>query len=326
MSGWVDGTRMRRMLQMLTDSISAHPSFPSHPCSTPPRPRRRYTKWLTPAVLFCLLLAGCATQEGDPVISPDTARRELFLRGYSYKPEVFLDAAKDGDTVGVKLFLIAGMSPEVRNDAGETPLLLAARYDHAQAERALLTRGADVNARDKRGFTPLMRAVLNGSAEAVKTVMEFKPDLDAQTTDPDPDTSGSTALMYAVAKNRKEVVDMLLDAGAGINESDVTVGSALTWAAAYDREDLVADLLDRGADPNVVNNVGGTPLIVATSKGNPRIAQMLLDHGADLRARMKDGKNALQVAKEARRPEVLKVLQDAAAKKTTGAGESGQSK
>jgi ankyrin repeat protein len=261
-------------------------------------------------------MVGCAAGGDDEnAIGPDTARRELFLRGYSYKPEVFLDAAKDGDTVGVKLFLIAGTSPEARNDAGETPLLLASRYDHAQAARALLVRGADVNARDKRGFTPLMRAVLNGSVETVKTVLEFKPDLNAQTTDPDPNTSGSTALMYAVAKNRKEVVDRLLDAGADINESDVTVGSALTWAAYYDREDLVADLLERGADPNVVNSVGGTPLIVAATKGSTRIVRQLLEHGADPEAKSKDGKNALQWAKDVHRADVAKVLQDAVAAK-----------
>ena len=273
------------------------------------------TRSLPLAVLFCLLMAGCAAGGGESTTSPDTARRELFLHGYSYKPEVFLDGAKDGDVVGVKLFLIAGMSPEVRNDAGETPLLLASRYDHAQAARALLEGGADVNARDKRGFTPLMRAVLNGSVETVQTLMAFKPDLNAQTTDPDPDTSGSTALMYAVAKDRKEVVDMLLDAGADINESDVYVGSALTWAAYYDREDLVADLLDRGADPNVLNNVGGTPLIVAATKGSTRIVQMLLDHGADPGTKSKDGKNALGWAQAARRADVAKVLQDAAAAK-----------
>jgi ankyrin repeat protein len=284
------------------------------------------TRSLTLAVLFCLLLAGCARGGGDPVISPDTARRELFLRGYDYKPAVFLDAAKDGDTLGVKLFLIAGMSPEVRNDAGETPLLLAARYDHAQAARALLERGADVNARDKRGFTPLMRAVLNGSMETVQTITEFKPDLNAQTTDPDPNTSGSTALMYAVAKDRKDVLDMLLDAGADINESDVVVGPALTWAAAYDREEIAADLLERGADANVVNNVGGTPLIVAASKGNPRLVRMLLDHGADPLWKMKDGKNALQVAQETRRADALKVLQEAVAAKKKRPGEGAQTK
>ncbi|MDQ3805897.1 MAG: hypothetical protein M3416_18960, partial [Acidobacteriota bacterium] len=64
---------------------------------------------------FCLLvlLAGCGARGGgERRISPDTARRELFLRGQSYKPEVFLDRAGDGDHIAVRLFLIAGMSPE----------------------------------------------------------------------------------------------------------------------------------------------------------------------------------------------------------------------
>src|SRR5204863_2292060 len=110
---------------------------------------------------FCLLLFAfigfaCSGERGERQIDPDTARRELFLRGYSYKEDVFLDSAKDGDIVGVKLFLYAGMSPEVKNQDGETPLLLAARSDHASAARALLERGADPNAKDRKGVTPLM--------------------------------------------------------------------------------------------------------------------------------------------------------------------------
>ena len=110
---------------------------------------------------FCLLpfaFADFACSSGGGVerqIDPDTARRELFLRGYSYKEEVFLDSAKDGDVIGVKLFLYAGMSPEVKNQDGETPLLLAARNDHASAVRALLDHGADPNAKDKDGKTAL---------------------------------------------------------------------------------------------------------------------------------------------------------------------------
>src|ERR1051325_10844735 len=66
--------------------------------------------------LYCLLLTACcllfSACDGrrDRDIGPDTARRELFLRGYAYREPDFLDAAKDGREVGVKLFLIAGMS------------------------------------------------------------------------------------------------------------------------------------------------------------------------------------------------------------------------
>src|SRR5215208_4424086 len=89
-------------------------------------------------LIFALCLSSSAlacgeSQRRDRDIGPDTARRELFLRGYAYKEPDFLNAAKEGREVGVKLFLIAGMSPEVRNEEGETPLLLASSFDHAKA-------------------------------------------------------------------------------------------------------------------------------------------------------------------------------------------------
>jgi ankyrin repeat protein len=264
---------------------------------------------------FCLPLASCGVGGGDRDIGPDTARREIYLRGYAYKEEDFLNAAKEGQEVGVKLFVIAGMSPEVQNAEGETPLLLAARYDRAKVARALLAGGADVNGRDRRGFSPLMRAVLSGSVETVKTILEFKPDLGAQTTDPE--TKGSTALMYAVSKNRGEVVRMLLDAGADVNQLDEQVGTALMWAVYYDYEDLAAELLARGADPNIANGGGGTPLMTAALKGNSRLVRLLLERGADPAAKDNTGKTALAHAASGRREEAQKILREAGAKKKT---------
>ena len=269
------------------------------------------------AVLLLLPFALACDSDGrsaEPRISPDTARRELFLRGYSYREDVFLDSAKDGEPVGVKLFVLAGMSPEIRNEQGETPLLLTARFDRAKAARALLEAGADVNARDRLGVTPLMRAVLNASVETVKTYVEFKPNLNAKTTDPE--APGSTALMYAVAKNRPEVVDLLLDAGADVNLSDAVFGTALTWAAYYNRDDIAARLLERGADPNFVNPEGDTALMFAAARGSTRLVQSLLEHGADAAAKNREGKTVLKWAEG--RPEVVKLIQDAATAKKKG--------
>jgi ankyrin repeat protein len=263
---------------------------------------------------LCLFTFASACDSGpdeQPQISPDTARRELFLRGYSYKEDVFQGCAKEGEAVCVKLFAVAGMSPEIRNEQSETPLLLAARFDRAKAARALLESGADVNARDRLGVTPLMRAVLNGSVDTVKTLLEFKPDLSAQTTDPE--APGSTALMYAVAKNRRDVAELLLGAGADVNQSDGVFGPALAWAAYYNHEEVAALLLDRGADPNAGNRDGDTPLMYAAARGGSPLVQLLVDRGADPSAKNKDGKTVLKWAEG--RPEVVKMIRDAAAAK-----------
>ena len=276
------------------------------------RVKRLATRSLPFAVLLTLAFAACDTGPTvEPKISPDTARRELFLRGYSYKPEVFLNCAKEGEAVCVKLFTIAGTSTEVRNEEGETALFLTARGDRAKAARALLEAGANVNARDRVGVTPLMRAVMKGSAETVKTFLDFKPDLGAQTTDPE--APGSTALMFAVYKNNPEVVKLLLDAGADINQSDNVFGAALAWAAYYNREDIAALLLERGADPNVVNRDGDTAVMFAAARGSLRLVQTMLDRGADPTAKNNKGKTVLKWAEG--RPEVVKLIQDAIAAK-----------
>jgi hypothetical protein len=57
---------------------------------------------------FCLLPSGCGPRsrgDANRRLSPDTARRELFLRGLSYQPEVFIDRAGDGDHVAVRRIL-----------------------------------------------------------------------------------------------------------------------------------------------------------------------------------------------------------------------------
>ncbi len=88
----------------------------------------------------CCLLVSCRDTRDERLIHPDTARRELFLRGHVYKEEDFLTSAEEGDVTAVKLFLIAGMKPEVRNADAETPLMLAAKNGHVKAAQALLDR------------------------------------------------------------------------------------------------------------------------------------------------------------------------------------------
>src|SRR3712207_4065494 len=49
---------------------------------------------------FCLLFAACGDGRRDREIGPDTARRELFLRGYAYKEPDFLNARSEERRVG----------------------------------------------------------------------------------------------------------------------------------------------------------------------------------------------------------------------------------
>jgi hypothetical protein len=111
-------------------------------------------------------------------------------------------------------FLHTGADVNGRDDAGSTPLMLAASGGNAQAMRLLTEAGADVNARDDRkGMTPLMclvaalhpvRVYLSGS----KLLLDAGADPNIRAND------GTTALDWAMDGRPMKLVEFLRQAGA----------------------------------------------------------------------------------------------------------------
>jgi len=85
------------------------------------------------------------------------------------------EAVNKGDVEAAKRLLEAGIDPNARNAAGETPLHIIAEFGGRRAEevvKLLLEAGSDVNARDSLGMTPLHRAALVGSADSQAVALE----------------------------------------------------------------------------------------------------------------------------------------------------------
>ena len=90
----------------------------------------------------------------------------------------------------------------------------------------------------------------------------------------------TTPLLKAVCGGHREIVKVLLDAGADPNKGDVTRYGPLHYAAGVGNGGIVRALLDGGADPNKTSFGGYTPLDPAIHFGNDYVAKMLLDRGA----------------------------------------------
>ena len=140
---------------------------------------------------------------------------------------------------------------------GNTELMIAATAGEIDTVRALIAKGANVNA--KNAF-------------------------------------GSTALMGAAAGDHREVVQLLVENGASVNSTNRNGSTALMFAARNGYIEVVDFLASKGATLNTPDALGQTPLMYAVQGGQTEVAQFLLKKGADTKARTRDGQTALTLA------------------------------
>lgn len=198
-----------------------------------------------------------------------------------------LDAARDGDAREVRRLLEAGADVEatietetpkaeapeefeLNEDAGATPLILAATHGHAATVALLVEHGANVDARDASDFTALDRAAFAGHLDVIARLLADGARVPA----------GSHAVAWAARQGNRGVVQALLDAGGDPNVRLPMGWTALMFAAESGETAIVSDLLAAGADPNAVSMNGYTALRSAQQRGHEKIVELLEEAGA----------------------------------------------
>ena len=205
--------------------------------------------------------------------------------------------------------LAAGANSNVSSVGGESPLLVASRAGNAALVKALIAKGAQVNATEPlRGQTALMWAVANRRNEAVRVLIQAGADVHARSNvTPREDQTGSryvayddvrfvvkveeggfTPLLFAARSGDAASADLLLAAGARVDDPAPTGVTPLVLAAHSGNRDVAALLLDRGADPNAAG-AGYTALHAAVLRGDVRVVEALLARGAKVDAPLERG-------------------------------------
>ena len=168
--------------------------------------------------------------------------------------------------------------PEAVNStdsAGMSALLWAARKGDNVAVELLLKANADPNMTDGVRSTAFLEAAKSGSVACAKLLLAANANVRHG------DASGKTTLHYAAeyAKS-KDMILLLVAAGATINKPTDIGGSPLFFTCFYDNIIAATTLLDLGADTEFQDPDGDTPLCEALFRRADRVTKLLLERGA----------------------------------------------
>ncbi len=139
---------------------------------------------------------------------------ELGRLGYQFTDDYFFDAIAKGDLRAVRLFLSAGMSPNVRRSGGDSVLMLAVGVCSAPPVKernsialALIEAKANVNFRNNIRVTPLIEAADKCEPEVIQALINAGAEVNARAA------GGATALSMAEDLRKTENAKILRKAG-----------------------------------------------------------------------------------------------------------------
>ncbi len=170
----------------------------------------------------------------------------------------------------------------VRNDL--TPLCYAAEQKKVQCVKKLLALGAD----PLFGHVPATGFAISSGNEEIAILL-----LDAAT--PKDYKQESDFVYAAVYHSRPKVLRYFLDYGFDPNYEISGADTPLIVACVRSSREIIDLLLHAGADMNAIGHQGLTPLMQAIKFGNTELAHFLLDKGADSSVSSGNGNSALSM-------------------------------
>jgi ankyrin repeat protein len=196
-----------------------------------------------------------------------------------------LIAAVDAESIGaMEKALASGADINGKDREGMTPLMHAALRGNQEIVEFLLKRRARVDLVDIFGVTALMQASWAGHAGIVADLVTAgaDPDLQSYIDIPRLKKKGVNALIGASMNGNIEIVKILLEKGAKVNQQDAEGQTALIHASKNGFPDVVELLLSQGAKMEIKDQFGRTALTVATIHNQIEVVQILLEAGANV--------------------------------------------
>jgi hypothetical protein len=155
--------------------------------------------------------------------------------------------------------------------------------DKATAEK-FLRQGARVSASDEtNGCNALMTATIGGNADIIGLLLDNGANVN-EASGPQCDVGMTPLIWSAGFQGSSQVVKLLLDRGAKVDATCCGGLDALLAAAASGNTDIVTLLLGRNANLEATDKKGSTALFLATLQGKIDVVRLLAQSGANVDA------------------------------------------
>ena len=171
----------------------------------------------------------------------------------------------------------------------QEPLLKAINAGDVETVRTLVSAPVKFG-RIARATNYLFDAVQLGNRQIVQILLEAGADPNFRIGGKDP------ALLALSAKATPELVHDLILAGAKLNARDTYGYNALMTAAGSGSLAVLKELIEAGSPVNATNSAGETALFPAARSNSTEALLLLLDAGTNIDTRNESGETALMVA------------------------------
>ncbi|MBX2837955.1 MAG: ankyrin repeat domain-containing protein [Gammaproteobacteria bacterium] len=212
----------------------------------------------TPAEQWASAIANDDTEQLITLFETHEAPQTLLSHTASNGKTALMVACKTGELPLAKTLVAAGANLKQKTVTGGTAFMFAVLGNELDAAQWLYDQGVDVQAQGSNGWSAVTIAAAKGSDELLRWLISIGADANA------PDVYRFSPLMRAVDNGHVDVVKVLLSAeGIDIDQQDERNNTALHYAVAANRTDLVSLLLDAGASSDLQNREGETAKTMA---------------------------------------------------------------
>lgn len=226
------------------------------------------------------------------------------------------EAVIKNDLQQVKLLVKDGANINAEDENGATLLIWAAYKADLSMIKYLVSQKADYKkkgiiylSKDHQSYYGSLLAIAAGEnkPEILKYLLKKKkiPVSDREYNIETKQEDGWTAFQWALQNGHLEILNILLDKGASINEKYFQNNfTALTYSIYNRYLETAKFLINKGADPNIKDNNGMTSLHYAAYIGLPEITKLLLENNATIDCLDARGQTPLMLASYSNKFEV----------------------